>query len=94
MNKQGQEMARKWKEKAVQALEFPEELVMPRIVMTGNKSVIVENYKAIIEYESDSIRINTPGFLLQMKGRDFEILAISDDCVQISGTVCQMEFLY
>ncbi len=87
-------MKEKIKEKAVKILDFPEELVFPRIVFSGNKSVTVENYKAIIEYESDSIRINTANFLLQMKGKEFEIQNISDDVVQITGVITHVEFIY
>lgn len=94
MRKKRQEDKTNIKEKAVRMLEFPEELVLPRIVFSGNKRVTVENYKAIIEYETDSIRISTACFLLQMKGKQFEIQTISDDGLQITGVVTQVEFIY
>ena len=87
-------MKERLKEKTVRMLEFPEELVLPRIIFGGNKSVTVENYKAIIEYETDRIRISTSEFLLQMKGKQFEICTIDDDRLQITGVVEQGEFLY
>lgn len=94
MRKKQKEPKSNLKEKAVKILDFPEELVLPRIVFSGNKKVMVENYKAIIEYETDSIRISTACFLLQMKGKNFEIQAISDDGLQITGVVTQVEFIY
>jgi len=87
-------MKEKIKEKAVKILDFPEELVFPRIVFCGNKSVTIENYKAIIEYESDRIRISTSHFLFQMKGKEFEIQNITDDGLQINGIVTDVEFIY
>lgn len=87
-------MKEKIKEKAVRILDFPEELVFPRIVFSGNKSVTIENYKAIIEYEADSIRISTEQFLLHMKGKNFEIQHISDEGLQITGVMTQVEFIY
>lgn len=87
-------MKEKIKEKAVKILDFPEELVFPKIVFSGNKTVTVENYKAIIEYEQERIRISTSSFLFQMSGSDFEIQTISDDCLLITGTVTGAEFIY
>ena len=84
----------KLKEKAVKVLEFPEELVLPRVVFGGNQTVTVENYRAVIEYERESIRISTAGFLLRLQGKNFEIELISDDGLVIRGTVTKAEFIY
>lgn len=83
-----------WKGKAVRALDFPEELVYPQVIVSGNRSVTVQNYKGLIEYGETVLRINTALFIIRMEGKGFTIKTMDDDELVITGVVEKMEYLY
>ena len=45
----------------VNALELPKEVILnlPLISLTGKEELIIENYKGIIEYGDEVMRVNT-----------------------------------
>lgn len=83
------------KEKISELLELPEEIILdaPKIQLIGNKSINIENYKGIIEYSNESIRINTTSHMIKITGVNLEIQAITSEEVIISGNVSTMEFI-
>ena len=88
------EETEKLREKVIRALEFPEDLVYPRIVMSGNREISIENYKGIIEYENDLLRVNTSVFIIKIEGKNLEIKNINDDELVVNGTVKNIEYIY
>jgi len=49
------------KEKFSEILDLPKEIVLniPKLTIVGNGDMMLENYKSIIEYDNNRIRINT-----------------------------------
>lgn len=84
-------MKKEKKAKIQEALELPAELLMNsyRITFVDNTSVLVENYKSIIEYESYIIRLSCGVTLL---GENLNVLEISSDEIFISGRFKNVEF--
>jgi len=82
------------KEKITKALELPEEIVMdvPKLQFIGNKDLSIENYKGIIEYSEETIRINTNTHLIRITGHKLEIKTITAEEVFISGDIAKLEF--
>ena len=78
----------------VSSLEFPQELVFPKVTVMSNKEITVENYKGIIEYEENLLRVNTEVFIIKIEGAGLVIKNINDDELIINGTVKNIEFLY
>ena len=58
------------KEKINSVLELPGEIILdlPKLTLTGNKNLIIENYKGIIEYSDKIIRINTKHHMIKVTG--------------------------
>jgi len=81
-------------EKIVKPLEFPQELVFPKVTILSDKEITVENYKGIIEYEENLLRINTEVFIIKIEGAGLLIKNINDDELIINGRVKNIEFLY
>ncbi|MEA4971702.1 hypothetical protein SDC9_142580 [bioreactor metagenome] len=77
------------------AFEIPKEIVldMPFISLRGNNEAVVENYKGIIEYSSEKIRINTTIGILKFTGSKLAIKCIDLNNIIIIGCISQMEFL-
>lgn len=82
------------KKRISDALELPEDIVLnlPRVIVTGNISVFVENHKGIVEYDSDRIRINTAAGTVIVKGEGLLIKSLVADEVTIEGRLKLIEF--
>ncbi|HHW01545.1 MAG TPA: sporulation protein YqfC [Thermoanaerobacterales bacterium] len=82
------------KKRISDALELPGDIVLnlPRVIVTGNISVFVENHKGIVEYDSDRIRINTAAGTVIVKGEGLLIKSLVADEVTIEGRLKLIEF--
>ena len=83
------------KERVTEILELPKEIVlnMPKMTLLGSRNLIIENYKGIIEYEENKIRINTGIGIIKIKGEGLSIKEITSEEVMIDGNIEIMEFL-
>lgn len=79
------------KERFSDMMELPRELLMdiPRITMLGNENILIENYKGIIEYEENLIRLNNG---INVFGDNLNVEEISDTEIFISGKISNVEF--
>ena len=88
-------MRRKPKEKPIKTrLErFAEAAEMPKDIISGcsklttynDNQIIVENYKGIMEYTNEKIRIKTGGRILCISGTSLTICAITESDILIEG---------
>ncbi|MCX8130269.1 MAG: sporulation protein YqfC [Clostridia bacterium] len=83
------------KEKMTEVLELPKEVVLdiPKLVMLGNSNMIIENYKGIIEYDTNRIRVNTGMGIIKIQGNNLIIKEITSEDIMIDGKVITLEFL-
>ena len=58
-----------------------------RMVLLGNKEFIVENYKGIVEYDNNIIRLNTLSGIISIEGKGLVINEINDDDVSVEGII-------
>ena len=82
------------KEKLTEALELPKEILlnMSKITMVGSQELIIENYKGVVEYGSNRIRINTGNGLVKISGNNLAIKEITSEDIKISGQIGTLEF--
>lgn len=83
------------REKIANALELPKEIVMnlPKIILLGNKSVIIQNYKGIFLFEDDTVKINTGSGIVAVHGRKLKIIEISTEDLCVEGRIKSVEFM-
>lgn len=76
------------KEVLARSLNFPEEIILdlPKITITGDNEIDIENHKGIILFEEDEVKINSKVGLIVIKGSRFEILFIGGTTISISGS--------
>ena len=74
-------------EKFTEMLEMPKDLISncSKITSYKDNQVIVENYKGILEYTNEKIRIKTPGRILCLNGEKLFINAITENDILIEG---------
>ena len=73
--------------KLAQKLNIPEDISegLPIVTITGKSEVYVENYKGIIEYGKNCIRIQTKGCRITFTGKDLEIVYYTNVDMKITG---------
>lgn len=75
-------------------IEIPEMIDsrLPHIEAQGNREIIVEGCKGIIEYSETRIKLNTGILLVGFTGDDIEIKNYSDAQTVISGNIMGIDF--
>jgi sporulation protein YqfC len=76
-------------------LKLPKEIALnlPLLTVIGNEEVLIENYKGLIEYAEEKIRLNSSCGVIKVSGKKLEIKQITDENLKISGTITGVEFL-
>lgn len=75
-------------------LEIPQEVVsnIPKITVVGFEQMIIENYKAILEYQDFYIRLSTEIGILNINGFNLNLKEMTTDDLQISGKIDSIDF--
>jgi sporulation protein YqfC len=71
------------------ALDIPEDtlLNLPKITVTGNSRVLIENHRGVIEYTSNKLRIGVCFGEIEITGRDFFLKNILTDELSLQGQI-------
>lgn len=85
-----QKKDKKSKEKFLDLMDMPPELLQDtfRITMIGNKSILIEKYNSIIEYDENVVRTETG---ITVQGTSLNIEEISDNEIFIRGNLLNIE---
>lgn len=85
----------KIKEKVADMLELPKEVVLniPKFIMLGMGNLIIENYKGIVEYDDNRIRINTGSGMVKISGERLFIREITSEDIMVEGEIKSLEFI-
>ncbi len=83
------------KKKLVNTLELPKEIIfnLPLITMVGNEEINIENYKGVIEYSPEKIRINTACGVLKINGEKLSFKQITAENIIVTGVIQTLEYL-
>ena len=77
------------KSKIAEKLNIPEDIAegLPIVTVTGKNEIYVENYKGIIEYSQNCIRIQTKVNRITFSGKKLEIIYYTNDDMKIVGDI-------
>lgn len=75
-------------------LEIPQDIVLdlPRITMLGNKQLLVENHKGIIEYTPSTVRVKLNQGELTVNGANLALGNLQADQILIEGTINELKY--
>jgi sporulation protein YqfC len=75
------------KETIAEKLDLPRDVMMniPKITITGDNEIVVENHKGVILFEEKEIKINSNVGLLTIYGSGFEILFMGGNTLTVGG---------
>lgn len=71
---------------------FLSSLNAPCIELSGNRELLIEGSKGVLEYSTDSVRINTGGMIVNVSGRELNLRCISDSALIIDGFIMSLSF--
>lgn len=74
-------------ERFADVMEMPKDILSEcsKITTYGDNQIIIENYKGILEYTNEKIRIKTGGRILCISGASLSICAITECDILIEG---------
>ncbi len=83
------------KKRIIDALALPREIVsnLPLITIVGKEELSIENYKSVIEYTNERIRINTPCGVIKIEGAKLILKQITNENILVLGTIRNIEYL-
>jgi len=83
------------KEKITEVLELPKEIILnvPKLIIMGNTDIMIENYKGIVEYEENRVRVNTAIGIIKITGSKLTIREITSEDIMVIGDITSLEFL-
>ncbi len=82
------------KEKIIDDFKFAKDAVLgvPMVTVMGNCEVLVENFKSIVHYECDCIRLITKQGYISVEGGGLQIMYYNDEEIAIKGRICKIEY--
>lgn len=83
------------KQKVSAVINLTDELMLniPIISITGNTEFIIENYKGIVLYSENKIKINTTIGVVSVIGDDLELSKVASEKIKITGKISDVSFL-
>lgn len=75
-------------------LEIPQEVSnnIPKVTITGFEQILIENYKAILEYQDFYIRLSTEIGILNINGFGLDLKEMTSDDLLITGKIDSIDF--
>lgn len=88
-------MGKGLKRNVTDALELPKEVLLnlPIVSLMGREELCIENYKGIVEYGQEKIRVNTGVGILKIEGKNLFLKQITSETITITGIIGKFEFL-
>ncbi len=66
---------------------------MPRIEIQGDKRVLIENHKGILEYGETLMRINCGQMIVRIVGTALDLKALSLSELAVTGQIISVEYV-
>ena len=86
-------MKRKKIGKIEKILEIPQEVYsdVPKITIIGFNEMLIENFRAVLEYEEFYIRISTYIGIININGYNLKLENMTNDDIKIKGKIESFE---
>lgn len=65
---------------------------LPCIELSGNREMLIEGSRGVLEYSPACIRVNTAGMILSAEGRELNLRCISESALIIDGFITSLTF--
>lgn len=81
--------------KIARALDLPLDVIcdIPKTEIMGNREVSIENFRGVLDYNENSIKINTTVGIIKIDGDELFIDSITDEGAFVKGHIIRLEFI-
>ena len=78
-----------------EGIELPNEIILnvPLITIIGHSKIVIENFKNIVQYSNEIIKINTSCGVFKVAGKNLFLKELNKNKILIKGTLSQFEFI-
>ncbi len=75
--------------------EVPSDIALgiPHLEFSGNQKVTIDKVQGILEYDEDTVSVNTSSFVVKIDGTDLSLSNMVPGSVVISGKILSVEFV-
>lgn len=74
------------------ANDLPPMMHAPCMEFSGNREVVLEGSRGVLEYSAETVRVNADGMIISFFGRGLDLRCISDAALIIGGFITRVEF--
>ncbi|HHT06504.1 MAG TPA: sporulation protein YqfC [Hydrogenispora sp.] len=94
VNVGGQKKKGRFSAKIAEYFELPSDVVLdlPRLILTGDQQLVVENHRGLKLYSRTEVCLQTTVGLLTVSGEALNIKLITTDQVEIDGRIAKVEW--
>ena len=81
--------------KASGMFDIPSDIIagQPRIEISGNRELLIENHGGILEYGDNEIDINAGSLIVRVKGNGLQLRAMNPGAISLDGLILSVEFV-
>jgi len=81
-------------EKVTAAMSLPKEVALdlPIVTITGRNEIFIENFKNLLEFADNKIRLRIKDGTLTVEGKDLTLKQITSENLLITGTVVHITY--
>ncbi len=81
------------KRPVTELFDLPAELVpgVPKLTLSGGSEVLIENHEGLKSYTRDLIEVRGRNMLMQIRGEDLELTAMTRNELVIKGIIVAVE---
>ncbi len=85
----GKQKLKRVKSNIVESLELPKDIMYGAVILTvtGRTEALIENYKGIIEYTCEKIRLQTKNCQVEIRGKRLLIQYYTNDEMKLTGLI-------
>ena len=62
------------------------------IELSGNRELLIEGSKGVLEYSPENVRVNTADMMITVCGRGLNLRCISESALMIDGCITSLQF--
>lgn len=79
----------------VQASGLPEDVILgtPRVLLRGDRMLLIENHQGVVEYSAEKMRIKTAIGILSVDGSTLTLSSLGEEDLMLTGVIKSISFL-
>lgn len=79
----------------VQASGLPEDVILgtPRVLLRGDRMLLIENHHGVVEYSAEKMRIKTAIGILSVDGSTLTLSSLGEEDLMLTGVIKSISFL-